>query len=247
MEDKGGALEVRLAASNIESIIVTRDGTLPPGPYMELTIKDTGSGMDEEVIPRIFEPFYTTKTVDKGTGMGLSVVHGIVESHNGVITVDSELGKGTTFTVFFPRIDYTDTPVAASSNISVVREEAILLVDDESAIVDVMTQMLERFGYRVVGHTSSTAALDVFRNTPDRFDLVITDHTMPALTGIQLARELIDIRPDIPVILCSGFADDVAVEETMPAGIRNLVAKPVVGKEMAVLITHILDQKEVIV
>jgi len=245
MEGQGGTLTLRLSETDIRSTHATRHGTLQPGPYVQLTVHDTGCGMDEEVIARIFEPFYTTKGVDKGTGMGLSVVHGIVQGHGGVITVDSEPGRGTTFTVFVPRVVHAGTSEAVSSEIGAGQGEAILLVDDESAIVDVMTRMLERLGYTVIGQTTGTGALDLFRSAPAEFDLVITDHAMPVMTGTQLAQALMDIRSDIPVILCSGFADDVTGEEATHMGIRAFVAKPVVGKEMAVLIRRLLDKKEV--
>ena len=244
MEDQGGVLELRLSEIEIASTRVTHHGTLQPGPYVQFTLHDTGCGMDGRVMARIFEPFYTTKEVDKGTGMGLSVVHGIIENHGGVIAVDSEPGKGTTFTVFFTRIDNANTSSAAFET-TAGGEGTILLVDDERAIVDVMARMLERLGYTVVGQTNSTVALDTFRSAPDRFDLVITDHAMPVMTGMQLAQELIDIRSDIPVILCSGFADDIAGEESTRVGIREFVAKPILGKEMAVLIRRVLDKKEV--
>jgi len=231
----------------IESAIVTDFGTLQEGSYLKLSVKDTGCGMNREVMGRMFEPFFTTKDADKGTGMGLPMVHGIVESYGGLITVDSEPGKGTTFNVFFPRIESSITQLSEPSEIVFGQGEMILLVDDEKPIVDMMTQMLERLGYTVVGKTDSIDALKTFRAEPGKFDLVITDYAMPNITGKQLAEELMSIRPDIPVILCTGFSEDIDSEEARSMGIKEFVMKPVVRENIAVIIRNILDKKEITV
>jgi len=245
MEDGGGVLEVSLSEFETESIRVTCHRTLQPGAFVQLTVHDTGGGMSGEVMTRIFEPFYTTKAVDKGAGMGLSTAFGIVENHGGAIALKSEPGKGTTFSVFFPRIGHADTSEATSSGVKTDPKETILLVDDDRTFIVIMTRVLEKLGYAVVGQHNGICALDTFCSDPDRFDLVITDHAMPAMTGMQLAQALIDIRPDIPVILCSASADDIACEQGTHVGIKEFVAKPVVAEAMAVLIRRLLDKKEV--
>ena len=245
MGENGGLLEVSLTDVDIEPAIVTDFGTLQEGSYLKLSVKDTGCGMNREVMGRIFEPFFTTKDVDKGTGMGLSMVHGIVESYGGLITVGSEPGKGTTFNVFFPRINCVDMPETESLEVVCGRGELVLLVDDEKPIVDMMTQMLQRLGYVVVGETSSVDALETFRTQADKFDLVITDYAMPNITGKQLAKELMSIRPDIPIILCTGFNDDIDAERAKSIGIKEFIMKPIDRKNMAVIIRNILDKKEI--
>jgi len=245
MGEKGGVLEVSLMNVDIESVIITDFGILQEGSYLKLSVKDTGCGMDGEVMGRIFEPFFTTKDVGKGTGMGLPMVHGIVESYGGLITVDSEPGKGTTFNVFFPRIYGVDIPETKSLEVVCGRGELILLVDDEKPIVDMITQMLQRLGYVVVGETSSVDALETFRTQADKFDLVIADYAMPNITGKQLAKELMSIRPDIPIILCTGFNDDIDAEGAKSTGIKEFIMKPIDRKNIAVIIRNILDKKEI--
>jgi len=197
--------------------------------------------MPEEVRARIFDPFFTTKARDKGTGMGLAVVHGIVKSHGGAITAHSRPGKGTSFAVYFPIIagevkktTSTDTPLPSG-------DERILLVDDEKTLVDLGRQMLERLGYHVVCRTSSIEALELFKNRPDRFDLVITDMTMPNLTGDRLAGQIMSIRPDIPVILCTGFSEQISEESARKIGIREFILKPLVMDKLATAVRAVLD------
>ena len=245
MGENGGLLEVSLTDVVIEPAIVTDFGILQEGSYLKLGVKDTGCGMNREVMVRIFEPFFTTKGVNNGTGMGLSMVHGIIESYGGLITVDSEPGKGTTFNVFFPRINGVDIPETKSLEVVCGRGEMILLVDDEKPIVDMMTQMLERLGYTVVGKTDSIDALKTFRAEPDKFDLVITDYAMPNIAGKQLAEELMSIRPDILIILCTGFNDDIDAEGAKSIGVKEFIMKPIDRKNIAVIIRNILDKKEI--
>ena len=247
MGEKGGLLEVGLSDVEIDSPVVTKFGTLQDGSYVKLVVKDTGCGMESKVIERIFEPFFTTKEVDKGTGMGLSVVHGIVEDNGGLITVDSKPGRGTTFNVFFPMIESPRIEEPETSEIVCGRGELILLVDDEKPIVEMMTQMLEVLGYAVLGKTTSIDALETFRAEPGRFDLVITDYAMPGMTGRELVEELMSIRADIPVILCTGFSEDIDSEKAMNMGIKAFVMKPVDKENLAVIIRNILDKKEITV
>ena len=194
---------------------------------------------------RIFEPFFTTKKVNEGTGLGLSVVHGIVKSHNGAIAVDSTPGKGSTFDIFFPKVESNEVQVPESSEPATPKQEVILLVDDEKVMVDVTKQILERLGYAVVATTSSIVALEAFQEEPDEFDLVITDQTMPNMTGTQLARELIAIKPDIPVILCSGYPENVNLEEVQSIGIKKFITKPISKQDITALIREVLDKERV--
>ena len=247
MDDDGGVLEVSLTDFDTKSAVVTDYGTLQPGSYVKLTVKDTGCGMGSTITERIFEPFFTTKPVDKGTGMGLSVVHGIVEDHRGVITVQSQLGKGTTFDIYLPRIESPDTHQTQTVQIPRGKGELILVVDDEKPLVDMMTQMLERLGYTVVGKTASMDALEAFSAEPGRFDLVITDYAMPNMTGKELAEALMAVKPDIPVILCTGFSENIDAESAKSMGIKEFLMKPVVRSELAATIRNVLDKKEITV
>jgi PAS domain S-box-containing protein len=241
MREKGGILEIRLADVDISSDGAASHLELDPGPYVKLTVRDTGHGMDRATMERIFDPFFTTKKPGEGTGMGLAVVHGIVKSCGGAIVVDSELGKGTAFEVFLPRIEgdfLTETDLAAPM---ATGNERILFVDDEEDLVDMTQQMLERLGYSVVAMTNSLEALEVFKAEPDQFALVITDQTMPHMTGADLAKELMRIRPDIPIILCTGFSEVINAEEAKTLGIREFVMKPFATREIAEIARHVLD------
>jgi len=213
------------------------------GRYAGITLSDTGTGIDPTLIDKIFDPYFTTKELGKGTGLGLSVVHGIVKEHRGDIRVYSEVGKGTSFHVYLPIIeDDTDGKDAA-----VIREyptgcERILLVDDEEPIVRMEQMMLERLGYQVTIRMSSPDALAAFKANPDNFDLVISDKGMPNMTGDQLARELISIRPEIPVIICTGFYDENDEKRSMDLGVKGFLRKPVATGDIAEMVRKVLDE-----
>ena len=241
MRDKGGELTVSLIDVDIDSEAVMQNPELTPGQYQRLTVSDTGSGMDRATMERIFDPFFTTKAPGEGSGMGLAVVHGIVKSLNGAITVDSEPGKGTTFQVFFPTIQSEAASEPEHFAPPPVGNERVLFVDDEAALAAVGQEMLESLGYDVVARTSSIEALKTFQMQPDRFDLVITDMTMSNMTGADLAREIMRIRPDVPVILCTGFSEAISEEKAKAMGIRAFVMKPVVRREIAEVIRRVLD------
>jgi CheY-like chemotaxis protein len=197
--------------------------------------------MPEDVQARIFEPFFTTKGRDKGTGMGLSVVHGIIKSHGGAITVKSEVGKGSNFEVYLPKIEMK-TALTDDDNIALpTGDERILFVDDEKVLTDMGCQMLERLGYKVVCRTSSIEALELFKAQPGNFDLVITDMTMPNMTGDKLAAALMAIRRDIPVILCTGFSEQFTEDKAKKMGIREYVLKPMVMNKLAQTVRGVLD------
>jgi CheY-like chemotaxis protein len=209
-------------------------------------IGDTGSGIPSEHLARIFDPFFTTKGKGKGTGLGLSVVHSIVKGHGGIITVDSEPGRGTTFRVFLPRLE-SSIQLPQEQLTAPLRggNEAILLVDDEAELVYAGRKMLERLGYQVVTATDGLEAFQRFIAEPNRFDLVITDQTMPDMTGEMLAREMLNVRADLPIILCSGHGPSVdgelCLKRAKEIGIRELVSKPYEREEMTRVIRQLLD------
>lgn len=247
MHDSGGLLEVSLEDVELDSETRIGDEHLGPGNYVKLSVSDSGCGMEKEVLERIFEPFFTTKKVNEGTGLGLSVVHGIVKSHDGAIAVSSTPGKGTTFDIFLPRIESSEIKKPKLSKSTTKEREVILLVDDEEMMIDVTKQILERLGFEVVAKASSIDALEAFQEEPDKFHLVITDQVMPNMTGTQLAGKLISIRPDIPIILCSGFPEKVCPEELKSIGIKEFIAKPISRKEIAKIIRKVLDKSSITV
>jgi PAS domain S-box-containing protein len=242
MREKGGILDVSLIPVEVDAEMVNRHLDLKPGPYLRLTVADMGQGIDKEVMERIFDPFFTTKKPGEGTGMGLAVVHGIVKNHGGAITVYSEVGKGSTFNVFLPQIKSDlKTETVPLKPISTGKER-ILLVDDEEIQIRSVQPMLERLGYKVIGKTDALEALEAFKEKPDAFDLVITDQTMPHLTGRDLAEELLHIRSDIPIIVCSGFSEIIHEEQVKAMGIREFIMKPFSLNEMAGIIRKSLER-----
>ena len=246
MSEHGGVLEVSLGNVDIDGGAFAAAAGIGAGSYVRLRVSDTGQGMTPEVLKRIFDPYFTTKEVGKGTGLGLAVVHGIVKSYGGGIAVSSEVGKGTTFDIYFPRIEAEKLPSAADKvePLPLGGSERVLFVDDEKAILDIGQEILERLGYQVEVRTSSIEALELFRAKPDQYDLVITDMTMPNMTGDRLAQELLQIRPGIPIILCTGFSERITEEKARAIGIEEFVMKPVVMKDLAVVIRRALDRKK---
>lgn len=243
MKEKGGQLKVTL-----KEIIINGDSdfapaqNLSPGKYVELTVSDTGEGMDKEVKDKIFDPYFTTKPPGEGTGMGLAVVHGIVKRYGGDVTVQSESGKGATFQLYFPVIE-REPELEESSGPQELQHgnERILVIDDEAQIAYLLAQMLEQMGYHVTTRTSSIEALEAFAAQPDKFDLIITDQTMPNLTGDQLADEIKRIREDIPIIVCTGFSEKITPQNAGKQGFSALLMKPVGRREMAKTIRDVLD------
>lgn len=236
---------------NLKEILVTSSRTspifgLPEGRYVCLSIADDGPGINPEIQEKIFEPYFTTKAPGEGTGLGLATVHGIVQSHQGAIKLHSEPGCGTRFDIFLPRHYLPAKPEKDVQEAITVGSERILLVDDEEALIQMGARLLERLGYQVTARTSSLEALELFRAHPDRFDLVITDQTMPNMTGLGLAVELLRIKPDIPVILCTGFSTSVSPERIEKIGIKGLVMKPILVAELSKAIRKALDHRGVI-
>ncbi len=195
------------------------------------------------MLDRIFDPFFTTKDKGEGTGLGLSVVHGIVGSNGGKIIASSEVGKGSTFIVYLPTvIRYDATPPQEGEPVP-TGAERILFVDDEVALVEIGKHMLESLGYKITTRTSSVEALELFKSKADSFDLVITDMTMPNMTGDELARELLRIKPEIPVILCTGYSARINQQQASAMGIRAYVSKPVLRREIAATIRDVLGER----
>ena len=244
MREQGGLLGVRLDRVEVDRDTSAKHIGLDERTYCRLSVSDTGEGMGKETLARVFEPFYTTKGMGEGTGMGLAVVHGIVKSHGGTITVHSSPGIGSTFSVYLPLTEEgaeEEKPCGATSIPG--GTEHILFVDDEEALAAVARQMLERQGYRVSVRTSSKEALELFRERPQDFDVVITDTTMPQITGAELATSMLQIRPDIPIIICTGYSDGMSEEKAEELGIRRFLMKPLVAREVAEAVRALLDQK----
>ncbi len=242
MRKKGGTLKINLTEKNLKAEDIIHNPELKQGAYLKLTVSDTGQGIDQSDIDRIFDPFFTTKGPGEGTGIGLSVVHGIIKKHHGTISVTSNSGEGTTFHVLLPEIAEKDKTIAdilkpvSKKN----RGLRILFVDDQNIIAESGKQMLEHLGYNVVAHTSSIKALETFRTQPTEFDLVITDMTMPNLTGMSLSERLLQIRSDIPIILCTGFNEQINTQKAQDIGIKIMLLKPISANELTDTIDKIL-------
>jgi PAS domain S-box-containing protein len=242
MEDKGGTIQISVKDIFIDSDSTLLEAEMVPGDYMQLVVSDTGAGMTKEVLERIFEPFFTTREVGRGTGMGLAVVYGIVKSLHGNIKVDSEPGVGTTFSVLFPKaIAGEEEEVRDSEQIPGSRGR-ILFIDDEEFLVEWGQALLERLGYEVTSLNNSIEALELFSSDPSRFDVVITDQTMPGATGLQLAGEFLKLRPSIPIILCTGHSDAVIQNGLKESGIQELLFKPLTRKVLAEAIHRALNK-----
>jgi signal transduction histidine kinase/ActR/RegA family two-component response regulator len=244
MREKGGILDVRLRALAPGDPEREERSALKEGPFVCLSIADTGHGMDRETRDRVFDPFFTTKQAGEGTGLGLSVVHEIVTRHGGQIGVESEPGVGTTVRVFLPVVEDPEPLESVPIERQPLGEESILLVDDEEEIALLGKEMLEGLGYRVTVSTSSTEAFESFRADPGRFDLVVTDQTMPGLTGDELARRMLELRPDLPIILVTGFSEKIVEEEVRRLGVRELASKPLAFRDLGRTIRRVLDDED---
>jgi PAS domain S-box-containing protein len=244
MEDGGGILGISLKEVVIDSDNHLKAIDLTPGKYLALTVSDTGAGIPREIIDKIFEPYFTTKGLGEGTGMGLAMVHGIVENYGGKITVESTPGQGTSFAIYLPVIKKRSEHQAYASEDLSIGTERILFVDDELPIAKMGSQVLERLGYHVTVRTSSIEAVELFCAKPDDFDLVISDVTMPNMTGDKLAIEMMKIRPDIPVILCTGYSKRISDESAAHIGIKAFAHKPIVRSELAKTVREVLDGRK---
>ncbi len=241
VELEGGRITAQVSEETLEPDHL---GTkhLAPGRYAVLSISDDGHGMPADLMANIFEPYYTTKTMGKGTGLGLAVAYGLVKEHNGEITVTSTVGEGTTFTVYLPIQEETAAPEQEKiQDGDITGTERILVVDDEAPIVKLERQMFERLGYRVTTCQDSMDALDVFESDPDGFDIVITDMAMPKMTGDQLTRKLLAISPELPIIICTGYSEQISAKKAWTMGAKGFVMKPIVKSELAQMVRKALD------
>ncbi|MDA3898486.1 MAG: transporter substrate-binding domain-containing protein [Desulfobacteraceae bacterium] len=245
MEQTGGTLTVKVKSFVSGFASTGVDPDIEPGEYVKIIISDTGPGIDPEIIDRIFDPYFTTKTVGQGSGMGLSVVHGIIKNHSGLISVESQPDKGTIFSILLPKTARTPEITADSKTNIPTGNETILFVDDEEAVMELGQQILKSLGYDVYATISPTAGLEMFRSNPDTYDLVITDMTMPKMTGVDLANEIMRIRPDFPVIICTGFNPIIDEEKARTLGISALVMKPFSRQEIAQSIRQVLDRQDI--
>ena len=241
MSEQGGLLDVTLEDIILQEEKTCFDWVLSPGPYIRLRMRDTGEGIEPKIMDRIFEPYYTTKEVGKGTGMGLSVIHGIVKRHGGGIWVESELGKGTLFEIYFPALEKTVEEEKEPEGEIKGGSERIIFVDDEESMVNLNRQRLERLGYDVKDTTNPEEALEWFKADPDQFDVIITDMTMPRMTGDRLAAEVLKIRPNMPMIICTGYSERMSEKKAEGLGVRKYLEKPIGLRNMASSVREVLD------
>ena len=244
MDESGGIIEISLKEVIFEQEKNTgRKHCLRPGEYIEIMISDTGLGISHELMDSIFEPYFTTKQIGDGTGMGLAMVKGIVESYGGKIKANSRVGEGSTFTLYLPTIKNPNVHLANRTEVLPMGTERVLFVDDESTIVDMGEQILTRLGYKVTSRTSSIDALELFRSKSNDFDLIITDMTMPNMTGDELSIELMKIKPAIPIIMCTGYSKKISDETASKIGIKAFAYKPMVKAELAKIVRKVLDER----
>ncbi len=242
MEETGGTLSLALKGIVLTDRDLVDHPDVRPGKFVQLTISDNGSGIAPDVQARIFDPFFTTKETGKGTGMGLAIVHSIVKNYGGFVSFSSQLGKGTVLRVNLPEFA-GDVPLPDNGppEMPALGTERILFIDDEMMLAEMFPLMLEHLGYQVTTRTSSLEALALFKNGPEAFDLVITDQTMPGLTGVDIAREMLQIRPELPIILCTGYSSTVSAEKARTLGIKGFVQKPLTEKDIATAIRQVLE------
>jgi CheY-like chemotaxis protein len=237
---EAGRLEVAVDRVQWDAARSVTTCRLPAGAYVRLVVSDSGVGIAPRVMERIFDPFFTTKEVGVGTGLGLSLVHGIVSDLGGGIDVASEVGRGTTMTVYLPQSGEQLPPSADEEEVHAGRGETVLLVDDEVALVRLGEEMLADLGYEPVGFTSSQAALASFRRTPERFDLVLTDESMPEMTGCELAREIRALRPELPIVIMTGHVSSGLTRRARDLGVADVLSKPLVAHEIGRGLAHAL-------
>jgi PAS domain S-box-containing protein len=243
MPENGGVIYIEVNTRSVDASLAAKMG-MRQGPYVRISITDTGAGMDESALEHAFDPFFSTRKPERASGLGLPVAFGIIKSHSGTITVESEAGKGSTFHVFLPRVEAEadaegDYPAARHAG-----HETILYVDDEEVIVDMVRHTLEQIGYQVTAVTDPSLALEHFLKEPKRFDLVITDQIMPGMTGTELAKVLLSLRPDIPIVLTTGFSESINAATARSIGIRAFVMKPLTRAELAETIRLVLENEE---
>jgi CheY-like chemotaxis protein len=243
MRENGGLLEIGLSNVFLNEQPVLRTFSLEPGKYLRLSVRDTGQGIAPAILDKIFDPFFTTKNRGEGTGLGLAMVHGIVSSHGGGIEVRSTPGQGTSFALYFPVLESVlETDANVVADVPPTGNERVLLVDDEPALVEMGERVLVYLGYQVTTRTSSIEALELFRDQPDKFDLVVSDFTMPNMTGGELAKQILAIRPGMPIVLCTGFSEVFTEEKAKALGVKGYVMKPISIHDLARICRSALDQ-----
>ncbi len=242
MQPNGGTLQVELKETELGPDYAESHPEVEPGRFIQLTVSDTGSGIAPDILPQIFEPFFTTKKQGEGTGMGLSVVHGIVREYGGSIHVASKVDEGATFTVYFPQLENLREAVLKTMNDLPAGQERILLVDDEPSVAKATALMLGRLGYKVTHCSDSIEAYEKFQFDPSQFDLIVTDYTMPSLPGDKLARLMMNIRPSIPIILCTGYNGNITATKAKELGIKAFLTKPVEKKILSETVRQTLDE-----
>ena len=246
MSETGGILAVSLKKIEISDKDTIPGLSISPGDYLKLEVSDDGHGMDSKILDKIFDPYFTTKEIGQGTGLGLSVVIGIIKEHNGFIRVYSEVEKGTTFHIFLPTIDkeavsYT---LQEKEDIIVRGTEKIMIVDDDEIILTVTHDILKDYGYNVNPFTNGAKALEEFEKDPNGFDLIITDMTMPVMTGLELSKKILEIKPLLPIILCTGHSELINKEKAIALGISEYFEKPVIAKKILKTIRTILNTQK---
>jgi PAS domain S-box-containing protein len=244
VQEKNGTITVTLGEIKIDRTHAIKT-IMEPGKYVQFTVSDDGIGMPKEIKNKIFDPYFTTKKQGKGTGLGLSVVYGIVKEYGGEIEVTTKMGAGTTFKIYLPLMDDPKNKIDIEPKPDLkMGHEHILLVDDEKSVAEIEQRMLQRLGYQVTSRTNSMEALELFRSNPDAFDMVITDMTMPNMTGDQLANAIFSIKPDTPIIICTGFSERLSKEQAASAGIQGFLMKPVVKSDLARMVRSVFDHAQ---
>jgi nitrogen-specific signal transduction histidine kinase/ActR/RegA family two-component response regulator len=243
MRDKGGVLTVELSDIRLPDEKKYPDISLASGDYIAITVKDTGCGIDENALQKVFDPYFTTKQIGEGTGLGLSIVYGIVEDHNGLIKVSSSIDKGSVFRLFFPISHNTLVSKTPKKDVRIPRgKERVIIVDDEESVLLSTQENLEDNGYRVSAFMNPVNALKEFKTQPDQFDLIISDMTMPGITGDILSKEMLKIRPKLPIILCTGYSETFNESTALEMGIKRFVQKPIDMEKLLHLIRDVLDE-----
>ncbi len=245
MREKGGVLSVSLEDIQVSNTNPIPDLDILPGTYLRLDVSDTGPGISPESLDRIFEPYFTTKEIGEGTGLGLAVTIGIIEEHNGYIKVYSELGKGSSFHVYFPVLEDQIHSNSRQEEQNTIQggTERIMVVDDEISILTSTQELLEDFGYTVMAFSDGEQAIKELKKTPHQFDLIITDMTMPKMTGEELSTQILEIR-DMPIMLCTGYSENFTEDKALKLGIRKYIQKPVESNNLLVLIREVLDKRQ---
>jgi signal transduction histidine kinase/ActR/RegA family two-component response regulator len=245
LPERDGVIEVRLQPTLVEGALAAVNPDLTPGPHVRLSVSDNGHGMSAGTLERIYEPFFTTKAVGKGTGLGLAMVHGIVKEHAGAIFVRSEPGKGTTFELYFPALPNVEmrAPEAPAEGAAGAGER-VLYVDDDQLVGDALAELLSLMGFKTTHKLDPRAALALFESGPQEFDLLITDRAMPGMTGGELAAKVLRIRPEIPVLLLTGYADPAMEKELLAIGVREILGKPLSAQKLGEAVRRALDQRK---